>query len=75
MINGLPIIKSDYALKTIEDWSDCRSIPRAKRHHAKGIKTRMIERQVPAIIMLNGRAYAHPKVIDGLYKNTKSINP
>ena len=56
---GTRIIENDEMMSEwSEDWSGCRSIPRAKRRHARGIKTRMTRIKVPvkyAYFMDNGR--------------------
>ena len=63
---GMPVFESKYMTKKVQDWSGCRSKARAKRRHAKGIKTRMVEKEVPTAMMVGRRLYAHPQVIIGL---------
>jgi hypothetical protein len=61
---GMKVIESRYATRHIQDWSGCRSIPRAKRRHARGIKTRMVERDIPGAYMVGGKEiHAHPEII------------
>ena len=63
---GTRIIESPFMVDTVEDWSGCRSIPRAKRRHAKGIRTRMRLIEVPkkcAYAMDQGRTLVmHPEM-------------
>lgn len=63
---GIHIIESKYATKMVQDWSGCRSVPRAKRRHAKGIKTRMVEKEVPAFFMIDRKIVEHPLVVQKL---------
>jgi hypothetical protein len=63
---GVRIVESPLMVDTVEDWSGCRSIPRAKRRHARGIKTAMRLISVPkknAYAMDNGRTLVmHPEM-------------
>lgn len=63
---GVKIIEDRNMTDPEEDWSGCRSIPRAKRRHAKGIRTRMRIMQVPkkeAYAMHGGRTLVmHPEL-------------
>ena len=63
LLYGMKVFESQYATKRIQDWSGCRSKARAMRRHAKGIKTRMVERDVPTAYMVGGNMHAHPNVI------------
>lgn len=44
---GMRIVEDPFMTDTVEDWSGCRSISRARRRHARGIRTRMRPIQVP----------------------------
>lgn len=59
--SGVPIIESPFATRRVEDWSGCRSIPRAKRRHAKGKRTRMRIIEKPACFQMDGKFYMHPE--------------
>lgn len=61
---GMEVYESQYAIQHIQDWSKCRSKARAKRRHAKGIKTQMIERDIPTAYMVGGKLHAHPEIIN-----------
>ena len=65
---GINIITSEYAVKKSQDWSLCRSKARAKRRHAKGIKTRMVEKEQPTCYFLNKQhlIIAHPLLKDAI---------
>lgn len=60
---GMAVYESKYAVKHIQDWSGCRSKARAMRRHAKGIKTRMVERDIPTAFMVGGKLHAHSEII------------
>lgn len=63
---GIRIIEDIFMTDTVEDWSGCRSIPRAKRRHARGIKTRMRYIKVPKkegyFIKESNTLVVHPEV-------------
>ena len=72
-ISGLggPIFRPDpNMIEKYDDWSGCRSIPRAKRRHAQGIRTRMRVKWRPrkdAITIDGGRTYyLHPEAYTAL---------
>ncbi len=60
---GMKIIETLSAYETVEDWSGCRSIPRAIRRAKRGKKQRMIVRAKPKAFMLGGVIYAHPDIV------------
>ena len=66
---GMRVISSKYCFTEKQDWLGCRSIPRAKRRHARGIKTRMVIREIPTVNIINGKMYAHPSVISAIEEN------
>ncbi len=66
-----PTIRPDANMvESYEDWSECRSISRAKRRHARGIRTRMRVKWRPrkvAVTINGGRTYlVHPSVYHAL---------
>ncbi len=62
---GSQIIQSDCMVDEVRDWSKCRSPSRARRRHARGIRTRMEIRFVPSTRVLtidDGRTLVmHPE--------------
>lgn len=65
---GMAVYESKYAVEHIQDWSGCRSKARAMRRHAIGIKTRMVERDIPTAFMIGGKLHAHPEIISLIKK-------
>lgn len=72
--HGIPIIESPYMTKVVQDWSGCRSKARAMRRHARGIKTRMVERVVPISIMFKNPLclVIHPSLKEGLLAHVET---
>ena len=69
---GMPIKESIHATELVQDWSKCRSPSRAKRRHAKGIRTRLVEYRKPAGYMVGGTLIAHPEFIKELKRHTSA---
>ena len=58
-------IRTSYHLtEPFENWSGCRSVSRARRRHAKGIKTAMRRYDRPArkAYQMNGEIWMHPEM-------------
>lgn len=59
---GLDIVETSTAESVEQDWSGCRSPSRAKRRHARGIRTRMTEKRTPAAFRFGNKLYVHPRI-------------
>ena len=72
---GMRIVEDPFMTDTVEDWSCCRSIPRAKRRHARGIKTAMRYIQVPKkesyYIKASNTLVIHPEMKKLLVEESK----
>lgn len=62
-MGGLDLVESIHATELVQDWSGCRSPSRARRRHARGIKTQLKEFRKPACYRMGGILYAHPEFI------------
>lgn len=75
---GIEVRVSDMLTMSVEDWFACRSPSRARRRHARGIRTRMVVRQVPSNEMFLVKAkppyyVVHPELWDKLQRALASI--
>lgn len=67
-INPVQFIETIYATEEYEDWSGCRSIPRARRRHKQGIQTAMRIRRKPACYQADGKMFIHPDLMRAMKK-------
>lgn len=67
-IDEVEFVETIYATKEYEDWSGCRSVPRAKRRHKQGIKTAMRVRRKPACYKMDGKMFIHPDLLQAMKK-------
>lgn len=68
---GISIIESKYLVIKKEDWSKCRSKARAKRRHARGIKTNMVMTEEPTSMIIGSDFYCHPVIYQALMRVIK----
>lgn len=61
-IGGTMFVETLHAVDRREDWSACRSIPRAIRRQKQGHKQRMVISEKPLAFMINGVLHVHPEI-------------
>lgn len=67
-IDAVEFVETIHATEEYEDWSGCRSIPRAKRRHKQGIRTAMRVRRKPACYKADGKMFIRPELARALRK-------
>ncbi len=73
-MRGLQIRTDANLVEPYEDWSRCRSLPRARRRPARGIRTAMRVRHRPQrkAYEINGIFYMHPEMLRALQFKLKT---
>lgn len=62
-IDGVKIIESLHATKTVEDWSRVRSPSRAARRLKRGFRQNIVRREEPAAFQIGDQMIVHPAIL------------
>jgi len=63
VLNGVKIIESLHATKTVEDWSRVRSPSRAARRLKRGFRQNIVRREEPAAFQIGTQMIVHPAIL------------